>query len=332
MMIKKWVITGGCGFIGSALVARLGENAGNAIRIVDNLSVGNFDAIDKLNIPARKVAVTNIPSWQAQVIQFFEVDILDQESALKIVEGADFIVHLAANTGVGPSVENPRRDCMSNVVGALNYLEAARLNDVQRFILASSSAVVGETTSPVHEEKVPHPTSPYGASKLCGEAYCSAYFQTFGIETVALRFGNVYGVGAAHKESVVSKFMKALLQQDPLIIFGDGSQTRDFIYIDDLVDAITAAAVASDVGGEIFQIATNRETSVNELIDVISSAVQRKGCARPKVQIQAKRIGDIMSIYSDTSKAQQRLNWKPKTELQSGIETTFNWFVREQNQ
>ena len=330
--MRKWVITGGCGFIGSALIARLSKDAGNAIRVVDNLSEGSVDAIEELDFPARKFGMGNIPVWQEQVIQFFEADIGDQESALKIVEGADIIVHLAANTGVAPSVVDPRHDCMSNVVGVLNFLEGARLNAVPRFILASSSAVVGETTSPVHEEKVPHPTSPYGASKLCGEAYCSAYFQTFGIETVALRFGNVYGVGAAHKESVVSKFMNTLLQKNPLRIYGDGSQTRDFIYIDDLVDAIISAAVATDIGGEAFQIATNRETSVNELIDVISSTVERMGYERPKILNESKRPGDILNIYSDTSKAQERLNWRSKTELRQGIETTFSWFAKERKQ
>ncbi|USG62806.1 GDP-mannose 4,6-dehydratase [Sneathiella marina] len=331
-MTKKWVITGGCGFIGSALIAKLTRDVDNAVRVIDNLSVGSIKPLEKLNIPIVHADVMKMPIWQKNVLQHFEIDIRDQDRALKVTEGADIIVHLAANTGVGPSVSDPRADCMSNVIGVFNYLEAARLNSVPRFILASSSAVVGDTTSPVHEEKVPHPTSPYGASKLCGEAYCSAYFQTFGIETVALRFGNVYGIGAAHKESVVSKFMKTLLQQDPLTIFGDGSQTRDFIYIEDLVEAITAAAVASDVGGEVFQIATNRETSVNELVDVISSTVEQKGYTRPKILNQSKRIGDIMNIYSDTSKARQKLNWRSKTALQRGIEDTFDWFVSEQKQ
>src|SRR5829696_7233277 len=154
-------------------------------------------------------------------------DILDDGLALRAAEGADVIVHFAANTGVMPSIENPRADCMSNVVGTLNYLVAARHNGARRFVFASSGGTtIGEAAPPIHEEMVPHPVSPYGASKLAGEGYCSAYYGTFGIDTVALRFGNVYGPLSGHKNSVVARFIKRASGAEVLEIYGDGTQAR----------------------------------------------------------------------------------------------------------
>ena len=142
---------------------------------------------------------------------------------LAATEGADVVIHLAANTGVGPSVENPRMDCETNVTGTLNALEAARAAGAGRFVFASSGAPLGVQTPPLHEEMAPHPASPYGASKLAGEGYCSAWFHSFGVETVVLRFGNVYGEGSTRKASVVAKFIKRALAGEVLEIYGDGS-------------------------------------------------------------------------------------------------------------
>jgi len=186
-------------------------------------------------------------------------DVTEKSLALNVCKGADAVVHLAASTGVIPSVEDPEQDFASNVVGTFNYLEAARLNGIGRFVFASSGAPLGEQVPPVHEEMVPHPISPYGAGKLCGEAYCSAYHGSFGLETVVLRFGNVYGPHSKHKGSVVAKFIRHIMASEPLPIYGDGNQTRDFIYVEDLTEAILLALNRADVGGEIFQIATHRE-------------------------------------------------------------------------
>jgi len=174
-------------------------------------------------------------------------DILDEKLATKTAEGIDVIVHLAANAEVSASVENSKMDCMTNVLGTLNYLEAARINRVGKFIFASSVAPIGECDTAIHEEMAPHPVSPYGASKLAGEAYCSAYYRTFGIETIALRFGNVYGPGSSHKSSVVAKFIRQAMRGETLEIYGDGKQTRDFIYIDDLIQAICLAATRDGI-------------------------------------------------------------------------------------
>ena len=225
------------------------------IRVVDNLSVGTrqdlamvgtYAEVDRSAIPVfSQQSSTSAPS-----VQLVVGDIGDEELALRAGEGIDVVVHLAANTGVAPSVEDPRSDCISNVIGTLNYLESARHNRAKRFVFASSGAPVGECTPPIHEEMVPHPVSPYGASKLAGEGYCSAYFRTYSVETVALRFGNVYGPGSGHKNSVVAKFIRHAMQGETLEIYGDGKQTRDFVYIDDLVNAMIAAATRADIGGQ----------------------------------------------------------------------------------
>ena len=202
------------------------------------------------------------------------------------------IVHFAANTGVMPSVEDPRADCMSNVVGTLNFLEAARHNGVGRFVFASSGGtVIGEAEPPIHEEMVAHPVAPYGASKLAGEGYCSAYFQTFGIGTVALRFGNVYGPLSGHKNSVVARFIKRAMDGEVLEIYGDGTQTRDFIFVDDLIRAVRLSATTEGVGGEVFQIATSAETTVQELTDKLLPALAAAGLKDVEVRKTAARRG-----------------------------------------
>jgi UDP-glucose 4-epimerase len=260
-------------------------------------------------------------------------DILDEELALWAAQGVDVIVHLAANTGVAPSVEDPRSDCLANVVGTLNYLEAARRGGASRFVFASSGATVGEVEPPIHEEIVPRPVSPYGASKLSGEAYCSAYSRTFGLETVSLRFGNVYGPLSSHKNSVIAKFIKRALQGEVLEIFGDGTQTRDFIYVEDLTRAVRSATTAEGVGGEVFQIATNAETSVEELVEELLPVLAAVGIKDVEVRQTTPRLGDVMRNYSDTSKAARMLGWRSEVDLKEGLRRTVEWFMeRSENQ
>ncbi len=305
----NWLITGGCGFIGRNLVKNLVEEKTHSIRVVDNFSVGRKEDLDQVCSPGD--------------IDLIQGDILDPDLMVQAARGMDVMVHLAANTGVAPSVEDPRNDCLTNVVGTLNCLEAARFNGVKRFVFASSGAPVGECEPPITETLPPRPVSPYGASKLAGEGYCSAFFNSFGLETVALRFGNVYGEFSGHKESVVAKFIKCLMEEKPLEIYGDGSQTRDFIYIGDLIQAVRCAVAADKVGGEIFQIAANRETSVKEVADII---LEQFKLDIPK-QYSEKRTGDVQRNFSDTSKAKKMLNWTSETELKTGIKKTIQWFL-----
>lgn len=326
----KWLVTGGCGFIGTSLICHLMAEGGHAIRVVDNLSVGTRDDLTSV-CSFNELKVDELGAYSSSFgvdeVQLVVGDILDDALALKATAGVDVIVHLAANTGVAPSVENPRADCVTNVIGTLNYLEGARANGVKRFVFASSGAPIGECEPPIHEEKVPHPVSPYGASKLAGEGYCSAYFRTYGVETVALRFGNVYGPGSGHKNSVVAKFIKQAMDSETLEIYGDGRQTRDFIYIDDLVGAIKLAAMKASVGGEVFQIATNRETTVGEMVELLLPILAEVGLNDVRVIHGEKRQGDVMRNYSDTSKASRTLGWRAKTALSQGLSNTVQWFM-----
>ena len=324
----RWLITGGCGFIGTALVERLTEEGGHVIRVVDNLSVGKPEDLERVCTFSETKAeyLGSLAELSGEFdVELIVGDIMDEALALKVCQGADVVVHLAANTGVEPSVKDPRRDCMTNVIGTLNYLEAARHNEVGRFVFASSGAPVGECEPPIHEDLAPHPVSPYGASKLAGEGYCSAYYRTFGIETVALRFGNVYGPGSNHKSSVVAKFIKRALAGEPLEIYGDGSQTRDFIFISDLIDAILKSATIDEIGGEVFQIASNCETSVNQLLDLIAQMCKFQGM-EIETSKAPMRVGDVAKNYSKTEKALRILNWKTQKNLNSGLYSTLVWF------
>jgi UDP-glucose 4-epimerase len=326
--IPVWLITGGCGFIGTRLIRAICEvNAGAAIRVVDNLSVGTLADLRGI-APAEVVAEeTTLPPPRRGVVQLVCGDVVSRETMRRAAQGAQVLVHLAANTGVAPSVEDPHQDCTTNVIGTLNALEGARHAGVQRFVFASSGAPVGEALPPIHEEVVPHPVSPYGASKLAGEGYCSAYARTFGLQTVALRFGNVYGPGSNHKSSVVAKFIRDAATTGVLSVYGDGRQTRDFIYVDDLVQAVLAAAFRNGVGGEIFQVATHRETSVEELAMLLKEILPRFGISAPRVVHEQPRVGDVRRNFSDTTKARERLGWQATTTINDGIEKTIRWFL-----
>lgn len=322
----KWLITGGCGFIGSALAHKLAAMGGQQIRIIDNLSVGQPSALKGLEYMVHEAQAADALHW-SKTADLVACDILDSDALIKAASDADVVVHLAANTGVQPSIADPHMDCLNNVVGTQNCLEAARKGKVKRFVFASSGAPVGEVTPPIHEEIVPHPVSPYGASKLSGEAYCSAYYHAFGLETVALRFGNVYGTGSAHKTSVVARFCTAILDGEPLTIYGDGTQTRDFVALDDLLDAILAATTRPDIGGEVFQIATSSETTVSEIARMLLEIAARRGLVAPGMKQKDRLAGDVMRNFSDTRKAERLLGWRSKTELAHGLAETLDWFI-----
>jgi len=321
-VVKTVLITGGCGFIGTNLIPYLLES-GVSIRVFDNLSVGTKKALSNVCEFNQVELSDSLPPLSDQKVQLIVGDITDKEAALKACKGIDAIVHLAANTGVGPSVEAPIFDCQQNVIGTVNFLEAARQNNTKKFIFASSGAPAGEVEPPIHEEIVPKPVSPYGASKLAGEGYCSAYARTFNIETVALRFGNVYGPRSGHKSSVVAKFIKQALDGQGLEIYGDGSQTRDFIYISDLINAVLLALNTDNIGGEVFQIATNAETTINEITDMLCTVMEKNGIKKPAISFSERRLGDVMRNFSDTTKAKERLGWEPKVNLEIGLEHTL---------
>ena len=327
----RWVITGGCGFIGVSLVSSLVKRAENQIRILDNFCVGTREDLRR-HCDFRELPTTNINVDWSDGVALVEGDILDKEILKSVLAGADCIVHLAANTGVAPSIEDPLFDCQTNVVGTLNLLEACRAFGVRKFILASSGAPLGEQVPPLHEAMAPKPASPYGASKLAGEGYCSAYFHSFGVEAVALRFGNVYGKGSIHKNSLIAKFVKKAIVGETFEVYGDGSQTRDFICVDDLVAAIQCASFTSGIGGDVFQIATEYETTVAEITQILSTILERDFGIVPNVEYGQWRTGDVRRNYSDTQKARRKLGWQPKTKLTDGLRSTVHHLVEHHSE
>lgn len=311
--LNRVLVTGGAGFIGANLV-RLLLNRGYEVTVFDNLSVGCLD---------------NIAQLPVKVIRG---DILDCAAVNEAVAGNAGIVHLAAQTGVPGSLLDPRMDCKVNVMGTLNLLEACRAEEARargghlrgpRFVFASSNAPLGRQVPPATEDKAPLPASPYGASKLAGEAYCLAYTGSWGLETVALRFGNVYGPFSAHKHSVIAKFFKDILTCGRVAVDGDGEQTRDFINVEDLCRAVLLS-LESDLKGEIIQVATGVETSIQSLANLVREV------ARCNVFIDhgPERQGDIRRNYSDITKARTLLGWEPRVSLVQGLSTTWESFKR----
>lgn len=319
----RWLITGGCGFIGRSLISRL-VGRDDHIKVLDNLAVGTrsdlAEVADFVEHPASQ-------DWTDDPLVLCVGDIRDKKIVSTVVRGADVVVHLAANTGVEPSVLDPIEDFSNNALGTLNILEAVRKNAGARLVFASSGAPLGVQEPPLHEGLAPRPASPYGASKLAGEGYCSAYYHSFGVEAVALRFGNVYGPLSGHKMSIVAKFIKRALDEEVIEIYGDGSQTRDFIYIADLVDAIFKASTVDGIGGEIFQIATSRETTIYELTETLIELLVNKGVKKPKIIFGDKRTGDVVRNFADTAKAEARLNWRAATKLTDGLALTVDSFL-----
>lgn len=330
----NWFVTGGAGFIGCNLIHTLIEETSDRVFVYDDLSVGSRQDLSRV----ADFVTIDAGFSEEQLndncrVALIEGDILDYEHLQAAVKAshASVMVHLAANTGVAPSVENPRRDMEINVAGTFNCLEAARSAGIERFVFASSGAPAGEVVPPIHEEIAPHPVSPYGASKLAGEGYCSAYARTFGLTTVGLRFGNVYGPRSSHKSSVVAKFIGQALRGETLTIYGSGEQTRDFIYIADLVAAIRRSAEVPEIGGELFQIATSRETTVREMLDQLIACMEEAGLPAPEVTYSDPRTGDVMRNFSDTSKALRLLGWKSEFAIEDGLRETLKWYLAQRS-
>ncbi len=303
----KYIVTGGCGFVGTNLINYLLNNyEGCEVVIVDNLLHGD----ESNKHPKAELVVENITDYSV---------------AASVCRDADVVIHLAAETGVIPSVENPKLNFEANAIGVFNYLEASRFNKVKRFVFASSGSALGDQEPPIHENKVPKPLSPYGAGKLTGEAYCNAYYESFGLETVALRFSNVYGAYSHNKESLVSKFIKHAIINKPFPIYGDGAQTRDLIYVKDLMRAIMSATSKPNIGGEVFQISSGISYSVTDIIDKLN-ALCKKHINEVSVYFEDERKGEIKVYEVDTTKALSKLGFRTTYDLDTGLEETVKWF------
>jgi UDP-glucose 4-epimerase len=299
------LITGGCGFIGTNLIARLNEAGIGPILVFDNETVGCRD--DLAGLRAR----------------FIFGDVRDRTALDAALEGVRAVVHLAADTRVVDSIGDPLLNFDVNVRGTLNLLEAMRARGITRLVNASTGgAIIGEVERlPVHEELVPRPPAPYGASKLAVEGYCSAYASSYGFSAVSLRFSNVYGPRSIHKGSIVATFFKRILAEQKLVVYGNGRQVRDFIHVNDVCHGIIAALNSRSTGP--VHLGSGRPTSVNELIETMRQVVAPKPIA---VSYQPARRGEVNATYTDISRARRELGFSPSTNLIDGLTSTWAWF------
>jgi UDP-glucose 4-epimerase len=297
------LVTGGAGFIGANLLRQLGPS--HDVRVLDNLVRGSRELLP----PEREV-------------ELIVGDVRDPDAVARAVRGADLVIHLAAFGSVVESITDPVENFDVNARGTLELLRGAADAGVERFVFASTGgAIMGDQEPPIDERTLPWPISPYGASKLCGEAYLHAFAGSFGIRPVALRFANVYGPYSAHKKGVVTRFIRAALAGGTCEIFGDGRASRDFLHVDDLCRGIVAAA-ESDLSDEVLHLASETETTIDELarliLDIVGSDVE--------IVHRPRRQGEVERNFARADRARELLGWQPQLSLREGLEQTIAWF------
>ena len=306
-MLGHILITGGCGFIGANLVRLLADrDLARSIRVVDDESHGRRETI------------------AAYGVDFVKGDIRDEAVMRRSLRGIDEVVHLAADTNVMDSVADPARNFDVNVAASVRLLMLMREASVTRLVNASTGgAILGEAPPPVHEDMVPRPTSPYGAGKASVEVWCSAFAESYGLDSVSLRFSNVYGPLSHHKGTVITAFMRRILEGVPLVVYGDGTQTRDYIYVDDLCEGIVAS-MTSDRSG-VIQLGSGTGITLNRLIAEITRVVGPSW--RIEVRYEPFRVGEVRHNWTDVTKARKELGWMPRTSLRDGLAHTWSWFL-----
>lgn len=299
----RFLVTGGAGFLGAALSNRL-HGDGHQVRVIDDLSAGD-------------------PAQLEDDILFTRGDVSDRPKLWTLLQDVDCVYHLAARVLVSESILYPRRYNEVNVGGTVSVMEAMRDAGVRRVVFTSSGAVYGEQAEqPVREDHRPNPQSPYAVSKLAGEYYVRTIGALWGIETVILRIFNAYGPGQRLPPShppVVPRFLKQAQHGGSLVIFGGGGQTRDFVYVDDVVEALVAASTASEVDRRIINVGSGRETSINELASLVSDAVERD----VDVLRSPAESGGVGRLCADISAAHQLLDYDPQVGLAKGLRLTL---------
>jgi UDP-glucose 4-epimerase len=301
---SRVLVTGGTGFIGSHLVDRLLKE-GVEVIVLDNLQGGRLENISQ-HLRKKKLC-------------FVQGDIRNYRLVRNLAKGVDAILHQAARVSVPESIADPVLTDDVNVNGTLNLLKASVESDVKRFVYASSCAVYGDAeVVPINEDCVPRPTSPYGFSKLEAENYVRVFHEVFRLETVCLRYFNVYGLRQINSSysGVITQFVNQLAKNLPLVIFGDGGQSRDFVHVQDVVEANMLALKVKGVEGETFNIATGIGTTINQLANMLLE-ITNKSCM--KVVYSKPRKGDVKHSVGDISKAKEKLHYSVKFSLKEGL-------------
>jgi len=304
-----YVVTGGGGFIGSHIVEEL-LRRGETTKVIDNFSTGKRE---------------NVAAFRKDA-EIIEADIAEGRNLSELFTGADFVIHQAAIPSVPKSMLDPMKSHLANVNGTLNVLLACRDSGVKRVVYASSSSLYGDNpTLPKHEGMMPNPLSPYGAQKLFAEMYCKVFTKAYGLETVSLRYFNVFGPrqdSTSQYSGVLALFIPAVLQDRRPTIYGDGLQSRDFTYVQDVVEANLLACKAPGTAGQVFNIACGDRITLNSMLQEINSITGKNISpiyAEP-------RSGDIKHSQADISQAKEHLGFEPKVSFREGLERTIEWY------
>jgi UDP-glucose 4-epimerase len=307
--MSKCLVTGGAGFIGSHLVQLL-LNRGHSVRVLDNFETGSRETISEFK----------------GKVEVIEGSVVDLQTVQTAVQGMDLVFHQAARGSVPRSIEDPAGTHEINITGTLNVLIASRDLNVKRVVCASSSSIYGETPElPKRENMLPSPESPYAISKITLEYYCHVFRQAYGLETVSLRYFNIYGPRQnplLQYAAVIPIFIRNMLEKKQCIIYGDGEQTRDFAFVEDCAEANLLAATANSAVGNVYNIGCGKQISVNKLFYLIQ---QLTGDNTPP-KYEPRRQGDVMHSCADVSRAKAELNFEPNFNLEKGLETTARWY------
>jgi dTDP-glucose 4,6-dehydratase len=308
------LVTGGAGFIGCNLVRRLLKE-GAKVRVFDNFSTGKRENLADIN----------------GNIEIFEGDLRDFAQVLEATKGIEIIFHEAALPSVIRSVKAPNTTSEVNITGTLNLLEASKVNKVKKIIYASSSSIYGDSLIlPKKEDMIPNPLSPYGVSKIAGEHYMKVSHHLYGIKTIILRYFNVYGPyqdPTSEYSGVIARFITAFLRNKPITIYGDGEQSRDFTYVDDVVDVNIIAANAS-ISGEVFNVAGGNKYTLNQMVEILKDILDKDN----EVFYTDSRPGDVRHSEADISKITAKMGFKPKISFKAGLEKTVEWYKTQQTQ
>jgi UDP-glucose 4-epimerase len=303
-------VTGAFGFIGSHLVDMLVQE-GDEVVAIDNMTTGKEENLEAV------IGASNL--------EVVKVDLLDSDGLKGALHNVDAVVHLAATVGVAESIHDPEPVMRNNVEGTLKVLNASVAQGIGSFVFASSAAVYGNSKPPLREDSPIEPLSPYAASKVAGEAYCRAFSKSYGLGTIVLRLFNVYGPRATRGpySAVMTQFASAIREGRPLTIFGDGRQTRDFVYVEDVARAITQCLRKRRAKGDVFNIGTGKATSVNSLARIFL----KYGKPSSSLIHAEKRPGEVRHSWAVVTQAKRGIGYEPKVDLEKGVELYVSWFL-----